>query len=66
MLFKTHFLILSQIYYTTLQTGKYYECYYVILRIRNNGLKIYKHTIPSFIPIDEIAKLLNKNIKVSQ
>jgi len=48
--------------------GKYYESYYVILNYNDNHaekLSIFKHTIPYFIPHENILKhYLNKNIKV--
>jgi len=38
----------------TATAGKFYEPYYVILRLE--PLSVHKHTMPYFVPVDEIAR----------
>lgn len=55
--------------FDTAYQGRYFEPYYIILRVspkgRSAGLHVHRHTVPYFIPIEKLAAdLLNKSIGV--
>jgi len=48
----------------TFFNSRYHEPYYVEVELKDNTLKIHKHTLPYFIPIDTISQqYLNSDIK---
>ncbi|KAL9980235.1 hypothetical protein ACROYT_G008793 [Oculina patagonica] len=48
----------------TFFNSSYHEPYYVEVELKDNNLKIHKHTVPYFIPIDTISQqYLNSDIK---
>lgn len=45
--------------------GTYFETYYGFLKQDKDKLSLHKHTVPHFIPVDELAeKYLNSDIQV--
>lgn len=48
----------------TFFNARYYEPYYLEVELKDNNLKIHKHTVPYFIPVDAISQqYLNTDIK---
>nr|XP_058962108.1 centromere protein O-like [Pocillopora verrucosa] len=50
--------------FETFFNSRYYEPYNLEVELKDNNLKIHKHTVPYFIPVDAISKqYLNTDIK---